>query len=96
MPSIVVHDHNSAVVSKAIRYVRDMGAQIADVHASGDPRFTVNYEGFGSGGMAGVTPEGAIKFLIDLTSARDPHYRYDTRIEKITVKITVPDADFTA
>jgi hypothetical protein len=78
--------HNNTLTEAAIEYVRRF-----DEVGDKEPRFDIHFEGFGTGGTAGVTKEFAIRYLRDLAASDDPHYRYRTRIRSLAVKVRYPE-----
>lgn len=91
-----VLDHNAYLIADARRYVRQVAAALAAVRLSADPRFTIHYEGFGTGGTAGVTDTGADRFLRELGDPNEMHARHLTRIKNVEITFTVAAANFIA
>lgn len=87
-----IQSQNIALAEGAKAYVREVAEAMAIANV--EPRFDVRFEGFGSGGFPGVPAEAALRYLTDLVSEQDPHYRYHTRIRHITVAVRVSDKDF--
>lgn len=81
---------NAEIIARAARYVRLVAAAMDDLPLAARPRFTIHYEGFGSGGTAGVDAEGARRYLKDLIQDRS-HLRFNRPITSLTVRVEVAD-----
>lgn len=92
MPLTSVQDDNLALVAKAMSYIRNIRGGISGT----EPRFTIYYTGFGSGGTAGVTADGAVRFLRTLAGPNDMHARYGRRITNIEVTVSIDPVQFAA
>jgi hypothetical protein len=83
---------NAAAVSRAIALVRITDEALT---ATGTrARYTIKFEGFGTGCLPGVNAEAAINYLAALGSAYDPHSRYGTAITSLTVQFKVEPVEF--
>ncbi len=76
--------HNNEITEAAVAKVRSF----TEMHDGA--RFAIHYKGFGSGGTAGILAENAVRYIRDLASTDDPHYRYQARIEWIEIEVTIP------
>jgi hypothetical protein len=80
---------NDELTEAAIEYVRRFEEIAGTV-----PRFDIHYEGFGTGGTAGVTAEHAVRYLRNLAAADGMHYRYRKAIKILTVEVSYPEHIF--
>jgi len=76
--------HNQEMVDAAISKIR----QFDDLPVK--PRFSIRYEGFGTGSTSAIPVEYAIRYLRDLAAADDPHYRHRTKIKSIAIDVKIP------
>lgn len=83
---------NVALAAGVKAYIRKVAESLAT--ASVEPRFDISYEGFGLGSFPNVPADAALRYLDDLVSEQDPHFRYRTRIKGITVSVRTPDKHF--
>jgi hypothetical protein len=85
---------NIALVEGAKAHVREITEALNECGI--EPRFDVEFEGFGTGCTAGVSAEGALRYLDDLIGTHDPHTRYHTPLKNVTVSARLRPKVFAA
>lgn len=85
---------NIALIEGAKAYVREVAESLAQ--AGVEPRFDIDFEGFGMGGTSDLPAEFATRYLDDLAGASGPHHRYRTKIKNVSVSVHVKDKNFSA
>lgn len=85
---------NNEMVQAAVDNVRKVTAALNE--AGMQPRFDIHFEGFGTGGTAGVSFDGAVRYLLSLASTGHANARYRAPIKSIEIAVHVAPIVLTA